>query len=102
MSINGVLYTHPEVRPAIDDAVEILDNWLDGLGELERATVISVCSGWERVALVEAVATALLARSGITADDIDSFEDIWEVHGLTGVSDGAMLEQWDAERKAPR
>jgi hypothetical protein len=99
VTINGCLYAHPVVGKAVDEAREIFDRWLDGLHEDDRKQIpeILICS-WERVAMIEMIAEALLARSGITDDALELFDEIYEHHCCDGVRDAALFELWDAER----
>lgn len=98
-TINGLLYKHPLVWSAIDEACDVVDSFLEGLDADERDVVMSVVCAWTRVELVERIAAALLARVGIGDEDLDLFEEIYDEHCCNGTSDAAMLELWDAQRR---
>lgn len=98
MSINGILYSHPQVKPAIDEASSIVDRWIEALDADDKARIGDLVTvSWERIDLVEKIAEALLARSGITDEDLDAFDEIYDEHCFD-VSDAALFEMWDEER----
>jgi hypothetical protein len=101
MSINVMLYDHPLVAKAIDEASSIITSWADGVNEGEREAAKLATSGWDGVALMEAIARALLEREGIDDDARDLFEDLADEHPDKSLMDprGALFELWDAERK---
>lgn len=102
MSINVRLYDHPVVKAAIDRAHELIDRWTDGVCEGERHAAKLAVSGWDGVALGEAIALEILREQGIDDDALDLFEDLADAHPDWSLADphGALYEQWDAERKA--
>ena len=97
--INGDLYEHPDVKPALDRAGEIVDAWIEhGLYAGDGPAVRKAVVGYARIDIIEKIACEILSGQGISGDDLDLFDDLyWDHVHTTGTHQ--LWELWDLERR---